>query len=100
MELEQRRSGLLDERNEGIVDVAHLSGETLHPSGQVSDHCVGREGDRVATLTGPHRGGFGDETGLVTILEPGPDWFGCSQHQVAELVEGLDALLTCRTTSH
>ncbi len=38
-------------------------------------------GHRVRTLAGPHRGGFGDQTGLVSGLEPDPDLLGSTEHQ-------------------
>ena len=38
-------------------------------------------GHRVRTLAGPHRGGFGDQTGLVSVLEPDQDLLGSTEHQ-------------------
>ncbi len=81
VKLEQRRSGLFEERNEGMVDCAHLSGETCDASRQSPNHDVRGVGNGVRSLAGPHRGGFGDQTGLVSVVEPDPDLLGSTEHQ-------------------
>ena len=64
------------------------------------DHQIRRIGDRVRTLAGPHVCCLRHQSGLVPILEPDPDLLGGCEHQMTKLVQRLDALLTCRPTSH
>jgi hypothetical protein len=42
--------------------------------------------EQIVRVPGPHRSRFGDQTSLVSILEPDPDFVGCGKHQVAELI--------------
>ena len=54
VELEQRRSGPSDKFGQHLVDGPHLTVESFDPSGQITDHQIGRIDDRVRTLVGPH----------------------------------------------
>ncbi len=93
--LKERRSGLADQFGEGLVDAAHLVIKVLDATGETPDHRVRCEHDRVGTLTGPHRSSLRHESGLVTVLEPGPDLIRSTDHDLAELVQRLIALHAC-----
>ena len=67
---------------------------------QVPDHQIRGEDDRVRTLTGPHVCCFGDQSSLVTVFEADPDLLRGCEHQMPQLVQRLDPLLTGRPAGH
>ena len=94
MELEQRRSRLTDQQPESCVDGRHLRIDMFDPSSEATHRQQSGVADRVRTRTRPELGDFSDEPGLGSVLEPAPDRLRSREHQMPQLVEGLDACLS------
>jgi hypothetical protein len=83
IEVQKARSGRFQQFDQDQVGIFDFRIEVLDALGQVSDHQVGDIADRIGTRARPHAGCLVDESPLVSILEPDPDRFGSSEHQMA-----------------